>query len=568
MPMRPAENFFRDFVRVAGPFWFSENKHAIWRWTVILVVLTILQIVMAVLVNKWNAALFDAIEQHSMSGLTRQILVLLAIMLASILITVSHLTVKRRLMIDWRTWLTEKVTDRWMSDGRHYLVSHMPGEHDNPDERIAEDCRIATESAISLGHSLFYSCLSLISFTQILWSLSGVITLDIGVTFDLPGHLVWIAIIYAGLASWLGWLVGIPLTRATNVNQTVEANYRSGLIDARENSQAIALIEAESFEKKRFKKLFTQIQEVWAQQTAAWQYILAFSTGYGLLSMAFPVLLSSPRYISGAITLGALMQSAQAFQEMASALSWPVNNLASIALWRASVERVLGLIKALDAVDDEIARPENHWIVVEKTNQPVLAFRDLTIAKLNGPVLASGINMEIQQGDHVLITGNTFTGAKLFRAIAQLRPWGTGRIELPVNDRCFFMPPRPHLPANFTLREAICYPKSESCFTPEELTQTLKLVGLEHLVEQLDNVDVWARSLSRNEQQRLGMVRLLLNKPLWIFLQEAFDSLDAESEEKMLRLIDQYLPNATLLSITNLETAPLFHDRTLYFPGE
>ena len=229
MPMRPAENFFRDFVRVAGPFWFSENKHAIWCWTVILVGLTILQIVMAVLVNKWNAALFDAIEQHSMSGLTRQILVLLAIMLASILITVSHLTVKRRLMIDWRTWLTEKVTDRWMSDGRHYLVSHMPGEHDNPDERIAEDCRIATESAISLGHSLFYSCLSLISFTQILWSLSGVITLDIGVTFDLPGHLVWIAIIYAGLASWLGWLVGIPLTRATNVNQTVEANYRSSM---------------------------------------------------------------------------------------------------------------------------------------------------------------------------------------------------------------------------------------------------------------------------------------------------------------------------------------------------
>jgi len=566
--MQPSQSFFMDFVRFAGPFWFSKNKKKIWRSTAILTGLTILQIVMAVLVNKWNAALFDAIEQHSMSGLTKQIILLLVIMVASIIITVWHLTVKRGLMIDWRTWLTEKVIDRWMNDGRHYLVSHMPGEHDNPDERIAEDCRIATESAISLGHSLFYSCLSLISFTQILWSLSGVVTVDFIFTINLHGHLVWIAIIYAGLASWLGWLVGIPLTKATNANQTAEANFRSGLIDARENSQAIALIEAELIEKRRFNKLFFQIREVWSEQTGAWQYILAFSTGYGLLSMAFPVLVSAPLYISGVITLGALMQSAQAFQEMASALSWPVNNLASIALWRASVERVLGLIKALDAVDEEIAKPEHHWIVVEHTNKPVLAFRDLTIAKLNGPVLATGINMEIQQGDHVLITGNKFTGAKLFRAIAQLRPWGTGKIELPNNDKLFFMPPRPHLPANFTLREAICYPKSGSCFGEEEITENLKIVGLGHLIEQLDNLDVWTRSLSREEQQRLGMVRLLLNNPLWIFLQEAFDSLDAAGEERMLKLIHQYLPNATLLNITHLESAPRFHDKTLHFPGE
>ncbi len=566
--MRLSQGFFMDFMRFAGRIWFSENKKSIRMSTAFLIGLTILQIAMAVLVNKWNAALYDAIEQHSMSGFTKQIMLLLVIMLASIVITVLHLTVKRGLMIDWRTWLTEKVTDRWMNDGRHYLVSHMPGEHDNPDERIAEDCRIATESAIALGHSLFYSILSLISFTQILWSLSGIITLDYIFTFNLHGHLVWIAIIYAGLASWLGWLVGIPLTRATNANQTAEANYRSGLIDARENSQAIALIEAESFEKNRFKKLFAQIQEVWSQQTGAWQYILAFSTGYGLLSMAFPVLVSSPRYIAGVITLGALMQSAQAFQEMASALSWPVNNLASIALWRASVERVLGLIKALETVDEELAKPENHWIVIEQTNKPVLAFRDLTISKPNGPVLASGINMEIQQGDHVLITGNTFTGAKLFRAIAQLRPWGTGKIELPNNNNLFFMPPRPHLPANLPLREAICYPNSGYYCADEDLKEALKIVELEHLIPQLDNADMWTHSLSREEQQRLGMVRLLLNKPRWIFLQEAFDSLGAESEEKMFRLILQYLPGCTLLSITHLAKARLFHEKTLEFPGE
>ncbi|CAG1021469.1 partial Vitamin B12 transport ATP-binding protein BacA, partial [Patescibacteria group bacterium] len=427
----------------------------------------------------------------------------------------------------------------------------------------AEDCRIATESAIALGHSLFYCCLLLISFTEILWSLSGVVTVNFGFTFNLHGHLVWIAIVYAGLASWLGWYIGLPLTRATNANQTAEANFRSGLIDARENTQAIALIEAENFEKRRFKKLFNQVREIWAQQTTAWQYILAFSTGYGLLSMAFPVLISSPRYILGTITLGALMQSAQAFQHMASALSWPVDNLAGIASWRASVERILSLLKDLDEVDDEIAKPEHHWIVVEQTNKPILAFRDLSISKFNGPVLVSGINMEIHQGDHVQITGNTFTGAKLFRAIAGLRPWGTGKIELPNNDHLFFMPPRPHLPANIPLRDAICYPNYPDNFDMNELKRIMEMVELEHLIEQLDQVDIWSHSLSREEQQRLGVVRLLLNKPLWIFIQEAFDSLDEESEQQMLRLIYQQLPSATILSITSLPYAHKFHKKFL-----
>lgn len=561
--MQQSRGFFLDFVRLAGQFWYSENKEAIRRTTWFLVGLTVLQIVMAVVVNKWNAALFNALEQHSMSGLWKQIMVLVLIMAANIAITVSHLTVKRTLMIDWRTWLTEKVIDRWMNNGRHYLISHMAGEHDNPDGRIAEDCRIATESAIALGHSLFYSLLVLISFTEILWSLSGVVAVNFGFSFNLHGHLVWIAVLYAGLASWLGWLIGQPLTKATNANQTAEANFRSGLIDARENTQAIALIEAEDYEKRRFKKLFMQVQEIWAIQTTAWQYILAFGTGYGLLSMAFPVLISSPRYILGTITLGALMQSAQAFQHMASALSWPVDNLAGIASWRASVERVLSLLKDLDEVEDEIAKPEHHWIVVEQTDKPILAFRDLAINRLDGRVLVSGINMDIYQGDHVQITGDTFTGGKLFRAIAGLRPWGTGKIELPNNDHLFFMPPRPHLPAHISLREAICYPHDPENFNMDELKHFMTLVDLAEFIEQLDQVDNWSHSLSREEQQRLGAVRLFLNKPAWVFLQEAFDSLDEESEQQMLRLIYQQLPDATLLSITDLPYAHKYHKKIL-----
>jgi putative ATP-binding cassette transporter len=202
-----------------------------------------MQIIMAVATTQWNADLFDAIEQHSMSGIIAQIGMLVLIFVGSILVTTTHLLVKRRLLIGWRLWLTDKVVSKWMSKGRYYQITFMDiDNHDNPDGRIAEDVRIATEDAIELGHSLFYSVLLLGSFTEILWTLSGTVTFGLGlVSFSVVGYLVWIAIIYAICASVLGWLMGRPLTAATNARQSEEANYRAGLIKAQEHAQAIAI---------------------------------------------------------------------------------------------------------------------------------------------------------------------------------------------------------------------------------------------------------------------------------------------------------------------------------------
>lgn len=517
---------------------------------------------MAVLITQWSAGLFNALEQHSMSGLMMQVGMLAILMVTDMALTGSHMVIKRNLQIYWRDWMTEHVFSRWMTAGRHYLISHLPGEHDNPDGRIAEDCRIATESAVGLGHSLFYWALVLIGFTQVLWSRSGVVTLDLGFAqIPIYGHLVWIAIIYSALASCLGWVVSRPITSSTNVKQTAEANFRASLLEAHENSQAIALIHAEPYERHQFHELFRKIRVIWDVQTAAWRNILLFSTGYGDLNIAFPILISAPRYILGYITLGTLMQSAQAFQQMNSALSWPVNAAGGIAEWRASVERILSLLQVLDNVDEELARPD-HWIQVKSGDRPVLAFHNLTIAKYDGPVVAQDINMEIGKGEHVLITGNTFTGAKLFRAIAGIRPWGSGIIELPSQGRLFFMPPRPHLPIG-TLHNAICYPSSRRVFAQEQIEEALRLAGLEHLIEQLDQRENWVHTLAPAEQQRLGMVRLLLNRPQWIFLQEAFDSLDNQEEEGMLRLICEQLPDATLLTISHMPNNASFYSRRL-----
>lgn len=565
--MQIPSGFFIRFIQLAGPYWNSENKDAIRKLTLSLIVLTVLQIAIAVVITQWSADLFNALEQRSMSGLLKQVGLITLIFIANIAVTSTHLKIKRRLQIGWRNWLTERVSGRWMSNGRHYQVTHIQtAEHDNPDGRIAEDIRIATEDAIALCHSLFYSLLLLISFTKILWTLSGTITLDLGAT-QLPiyGHLVWLAILYAAAASFLGWWIGLPLIKATDARQTVEANFRFRLVRARENSQAIALIRGEGNERRRFNNLFQEIIAAYDRQTHAWANIMMFTSGYSVLSMAFPILVSAPRFVLGSITLGALMQSVQAFQHMASALSWPVDNMAAVAQWRASVERVLGLIKALDDLEQEIARPDPHRIALSSPEEPeekVLRFTNLYIEQLDGKVITDNLNAEIHPGERVLLDGDPWTGARLFKAIAGLWPWGRGSIELPDGDPMFFMPPRPYLPSG-TLRAAICYPSSGDAFTDAELKAALELAGLEELIGHLDVSESWEKDLSREQQQRLGLVRLLLYRPKWVLLQEAFDSLDPEGEERMLRLICQELPEAAILTITNQPTAEAYHERRI-----
>lgn len=561
--MRTTSKFFMQFVRLAGPFWCSENKAAIRTLSAFLVALTVAQIAVSVIITEWSADLFDALEQRSMSRLFTQVGLIVLIFIANMAITATHLVVKRRLQLSWRGWLTDKLIGQWMRDGRHYLVTHLPGQHDNPDGRIAEDVRISTEYAIDLLHTFFYCVLLLTSFTEILWTLSGTVTLSLGlVEIPIQGHLVWLALIYAASASTLGWWIGKPLTMATDNRQTVEANFRFALVKARENAQAIALIHGERHENPHFHHLFGNIVDAWNQQTHAWQRITMFSSGYSVLSMAFPILVSAPRFILGTISLGALMQSAQAFQQMVAALSWPVDNMGKVAEWRASVERVLGLSKALEQLEREIAKPDPYRIRLVKSDKSVLAFRDLCISRLDRIVCVSTLNEEIRAGERVLIAGNAFSGNKLFKAIAGLWPWGEGSVELPDDETMFFMPPRPYLPTG-TLRASICYPSDASVFDQQVLENTLELAGVKELKEQLDQVADWEKNLEREQKQRLGLVRLLLHKPKWILMQEAFDSLDPEGEVDMVNLIHKRLSDSAVLTITKQPNIQALYKRRI-----
>ena len=555
--------FLWRFLLLAGPLWKSEAKWRVGLLTVLLVVLTTGQVALAIVFNSWYERLFDALEQRALSRFVLLIGILLLIILGSAGVTTIHLWIKRRIQVNWREWLTDRLLNEWMTSGRHYQVAQIPGDHDNPDGRIAEDIRITTEYAVDLAHSLFYCLLLLVSFAQILWTLSGPPALRFGdLELYLPGHMVWVALVYSAAGSAVALILGVPLVRAANARQSAEANFRFGLVRTRENSLAIALLSGEADERRGLRELFRGAVGAWDRQTVALAQLLLFSSSWTILSQVFPILVSAPRYIVGAITLGVLMQTAQAFQQAVSALSWPIDNLSKAAEWRASAERVERLHNAIEGLMKHIPPGGPPSITVEPYGRPSLAFIDCAINDPDErPVLAS-FRTEIKAGEHVLITGDPGAAVKLFKAVAGLWPWGRGRIGLPSNGDIFFMPQRPYVPLG-TLGEAVCYPTDPRTCNVETIHDALRRTGLEELIPRLGSREAWEQSLATADLQRLAFARLLIHNPRWIFLHEATSSLDAAGRAAMMALLLDAFPAATLITIDQDPALAAFHRRHL-----
>ena len=541
--------YFREFFRLSGGYWASERKWTVRGYTGALVLLTAAQVVIQIALNLWIEQLFDAFGKRSMAGFLELAAVFAAIIVGEIAVIAVHLRLRRRIEIGWREWLTQRLLGNWLASGRQHLIDFVAGEHDNPDGRIAEDIRIATEYAVDLVHSLFYCLLLFGSFASILWNLSGPPEINLGdVELWLPGHLLWIAIAYAALGAFIALLLGPPLVRAADGRQNREATFRFGLGRVRQSALAVALLHGEPDERRSLGRLFGDVVGAWDRQTDALTRFTMFTATWSVLSPIFPVLIAAPRYIVGAITLGVLMQIAQAFQQAVSALSWPIDNLSKAAEWRASGERVLGLHAALKG----LSRPSDPaaTIAIATVREPILAFRALSLADPDGTPKVSAIDLVVRPGEHWLISGHPGAAIRLFKAVAGLWPWGGGAIDLPADDNVFFMPQRPYFPAG-TLGEAIAYPTASGSHDPAALLAALTRVGLAHLASRLDQVEAWEQTLGSSEQQRIGFARLLLHRPRWIFIQQATDGLDAQGEAEMLALLDEEFPQAAVVMIAD-----------------
>lgn len=537
-----------QFLRLVMPYWNSAEKWKVRGFILALLLLTLAQVGLVIWMNYWSRALFDALEEKSLSRLLLQIGTFVVILLLTMGVTALHLQVKRCLQLDWRRWLTAKVLDQWMAHGHHYQLQLTEGEHDNPDGRIAEDIHVVTENVIALAHSLVYSLLIFGSFVDILLTVTGSANLP-GTSLLVPGYMVILAFAYAGAGTLFGMLLGRPLINATNKLQTAEANFRFGLAHSRESSESIALMRGEGVERQNSAAFFAELGRRWYRQTLAYLGIVSFSSGYGVLLPVFPILVVAPQYIAGSMTLGVLMQAAQAFQQLTSALSWPINNLADLARCRASADRVMSLYNDLLLLEERVAEPQEHRISLAQSNQTELVLRDLCISNPDGQILIEGLNEVIQRGERVLIAGDPAVTISLFKVLAGLWPWGHGEVWLPAGPAISFLPQRPFLPFG-SLQSVLSYPLPADTFAASAMQHALECAGVAWLAPRLGEVDKWDSVLPLRAQQRLGIARLFLQQPAWVFIEEATNAFEPKGEEYMMDMLHRELPNATLLAIS------------------
>jgi putative ATP-binding cassette transporter len=440
------------------------------------------------------------------------------------------------------------------------------GETDNPDQRIAEDLRLFVTGTLVLAIGGMRAVVTLVSFIAILWGLSGSVTLPVGgFLMTIPGYMVWAALLYAIVGTWLTDRIGRPLVRMNFDRQRYEADFRFGLVRFRENTEGVALYHGEPDEMRNFRTRFASVVGNWWDIMRQQKRLTWFTAGYGQAAIIFPFVVAAPRYFRGEIPLGGLVQTASAFGQVQDSLSFIVGSYTDIAEWRSVVQRLVGFEEALDRVRAQAAARDG--IQREDADVPTLAVENVDLALPGGTPLISGVNFALARGESALLSGPSGAGkSTLIRAIAGIWPFGRGEIRVP-RGPVLFLPQKPYLPIG-TLREVISYPTPAGGLPAGELNdqvlrEALEAVGLPELAGRLDEAGHWALQLSPGEQQRIAFARALVQKPDWLFLDEATSAVDEAAETRLYQLVRDRLRGTAVLSVGHRSSLRAFHGRQL-----
>jgi vitamin B12/bleomycin/antimicrobial peptide transport system ATP-binding/permease protein len=563
-------SFLRDAWRLSRPYYRSEEKWSAWGLLLSIIALRLLLVGMTVILSFWNREFFNSLQEKDFTAFWELLFIyrrtpsglmpgFCEIAAVYIVVAVYFTYLSQWLQIRWRRWLTVRFLDEWLADRAYYRISLTTDRAavgtDNPDQRIAEDIRDFVDNTLNLGISMLANIVTLVSFLGILWSLSGDITL-FGVS--IPGYMVWVALIYAVVGTWLTHLVGRPLASLRFRQQRVEADFRYSLVRVRENVEGIALYSGEEEEKGTLRHRFGGVIGNWWAIMQRTKMLNALTAGYEQVAVVFPFIVAAPRFFSGQIPLGGLTQTAGAFGRVQDALSWFISRYPDLAQWHSIVERLTTFHRAV-----VVARAAfgTGWTL---SDAPLAAVRmqDAAIELPNGTKLLTADDLVLKRGESVVITGRSGSGkSTLFRALAGIWPFGHGSVQRPL-ERCLFLPQRPYIPLG-SLRHVITYPHAPNTFTRDEVAHALADAGLPQLVPNLDHDEHWAQRLSGGEQQRVALARALLAKPDWLFLDEATANLDPEAEADLYRTLKARLPNTTLVSIAHRPSVAAFHDRRI-----
>jgi len=554
----------RTFWQSAAGFWGERGTRASWVLSGILLLIVLVSLVASYSMSVWNRVIFDALEKRDSATVLELSILYLPLLAGSVFLTVWQLWARMTMQRRWREWLNKLLLDRWLKNGRYYQLNLVGSVHKNPECRIADDLRIATEAPVEFATGAISAVLSATMFIAVLWTVGGAFTVYIGGTaLTIPGFLVVAAAVYAVAASGTMLVAGRCLVAVSENKDQAEAEYLYLLTRVRENGEGIALLHGDDEERRGADKSFKTVFLAWRDVCIQTMRTTIVSQISGYIAPILPIVLCAPKFLDNAMTLGEVMQAASAFTIVQSAFNWLVDNFPRLADWAASARRVASLRLSLDALE----RAEIHRvgrITRGEARDAALRLRNVSVMLHDRAPVINGAEVAIMPGEKVLITGESGTGkSTLARALAGVWSWGNGDIDMSAGAKLLVLPQRPYLPIG-TLRRAVTYPEAAESRSVEQVAKVLEKVELGYLVERLDeDGPPWDQALSGGEKQRLAFARVLLHRPNIIVLDEATAALDTPSQDRVMRMLWQELQDATVVSIGHRPELADFHHRKI-----
>lgn len=547
------------FYKLAFGFWQGASARTAWFLSLAFLACLFASMGLQVAVTRWNKYFFDALQAKDTAVIQWSVGAALGLALATAVVAVLLKQSHMRLQLRWRTWLTETLVGRWLGARRFYQLSILR-TIDNPEARIAEDGRISIELFVDIAGGVLNTVILSASFMIVLWNVGGSLTIG---GFVVPGYLVIAVVIYTGLTSLGMLLLGRPLVAAVAHKAAGEGDFRYALTRARENAETIALIGGDDDERGTVMRSFADLARRWLSVIAHQTRMMFLSSGNNVIAPVVPLVLCTPKFLAGEMSLGDLMQAAAAFGQVQTALNWLADNAYNLANWSASARRVAELDQAFDDLDATAQARGGETIVLEDSPDGAFHILGLTISQVSGVGMLAQSEAHFARGDKVLVKGESGSGkSTLIRAIAGLWPWGSGRIQRPNDATIAFLPQRPYMPLG-TLRAAINYPSGDNAMDGDEIETLLADVGLAHLVPRLDEEDSWSSVLSGGELQRVAFARILLKRPDIIIMDEATSALDELTQARMMELVVERLAHSTLLHVAHRPGLEKYHNREI-----
>ncbi len=568
LPAIPATGrpLIRRFWTSASGFWFGDSRRTAWLLSLGLVALILIQLGFQYRMNIWSRDIFNALEKKDGAAVSTQALIFMPLVVTMVGLAIVAVYGRMTIQREWRSWLTNHLVAMWLAHGHYFQLDLVTGDHQNPEGRIGEDARIATDAPVDFVVGILNATVTAVTFCVVLWIVGGNLTLGTPVApIVIPGFLVIAAVIYAVITSTAVILVASRFVAVSERTNQSEAEFRYALTRVRENGESIALLGGEMEERAGLRQGLAKVILQWRNLCHQYMRYTLVSNAHWLIAPVVPLILCAPKYVSGEMTLGAVMQAAAAFVQVQSGFNWLLDNYPRLAGWVASARRVGSLMVSIDHLEAAGVPGASRAITRVEHEGSGLRLQNLSVELDDGTVVVKDADVLIQPGERVLMVGESGTGkTTLTRAIAGLWPWGQGNIAVPSGAKMLLMPQRPYIPLG-SLRRAATYPLSPSDAPDSVLREVMATAGLGYLVEHLDEDAPWNRTLSGGECQRLAFVRLMLHQPDIVVMDEATSALDPPSQEHLMTLVAERLPKTAIVSIAHRPELEAFHHRKLVF---